>query len=838
MKPIGQTFYINEPATGVPGVFITAVDVYFNEVDPNLGVSLQVRTTENGVPTQNRLPFGIAHLSPTSNTATTTDSNGVVYSQVSGVNYAVADTTAATASRFVFETPVFVQSGTSYALVLVPDGGNPNYQIWTAEIGQTDVITNRPIYTNNDTGDLFLSSNDITWDPVITEDWKFNILTANFTSSSGVAQYTSPNEDYLELLNVNGKFLGGEPLYSTGNVYNVAVLNVSGVLGTFANGNYVYQTNGSVNVATGVVYSQNSTVMKLSNTTGAFSASYQVFNANATANATVTAVSQNAYSNSGSTTVHMPDTSFFAVGNTIYIATNNSSNTQVVSVTNIISNTSLSVNTAIGFTDPNIIYGKVLFDGQLTAGMGANRHYPDGFNRMILDNVTSTSANNWTSSVGQRLIGAYSTASAYINKVINVPYNQISPRFHNIIPSNTLLTWAFSGVANNSSYTTEGFNSIHEGVSNEMIDYERVMLSRSNELTQLPVGRLGNRTLTIQASMSSSNTKISPYIDHLAKLTHLTRNLVTPDSELYGYYLSISNTNGSFTTGESVSQGSSTATVAFANSSYMRIKSVSGANTFVANSTIIVGSISNANAVITSATYYGENIDNGIPYASRYISKTVILASTQNSEDILTYVGAYRPANTNLRVFTKIQNAQDPDVYDLKDWSSLVERTPASLLSSGVDPNDQVELIYGFPQSNNLFISNTFGNTVSSNLTVFSTSGLQAGQFVYISNANNNLFNVRQIVSISNSSTIVMNKPLSFIANATIGNTAFGTIPGIVSPAGAFLNDQNSNIVRYVTNSDIVYDSYSQFSIKIVPVASTTALVPRASDLRVLAVQA
>ena len=65
MKPIGQTFYVNEPASGVPGVFITMVDVFFNAVSSAHGISLEVRTTDNGVPTPNRLPFGRTRMDVT-----------------------------------------------------------------------------------------------------------------------------------------------------------------------------------------------------------------------------------------------------------------------------------------------------------------------------------------------------------------------------------------------------------------------------------------------------------------------------------------------------------------------------------------------------------------------------------------------------------------------------------------------------------------------------------------------------------------------------------------------------------------------------------------------------
>ena len=64
MKPIGQTFYVNAPATGIPGVYITKVDVFFKKVSSVYGIECQIRTTLNGVPTNERLPFGSKILFP------------------------------------------------------------------------------------------------------------------------------------------------------------------------------------------------------------------------------------------------------------------------------------------------------------------------------------------------------------------------------------------------------------------------------------------------------------------------------------------------------------------------------------------------------------------------------------------------------------------------------------------------------------------------------------------------------------------------------------------------------------------------------------------------------
>jgi hypothetical protein len=827
MKPIGQTFFVNSPATGIPGVYITKVDIYFKNVSPTYGIELQIRTTLNGVPTQERLPFGTSTLYPYS------------------ANPPKSSDNANTPTTFEFETPVFVQSGVSYAIVLIPLGGNPDYQIWTAEIGQNDALTNAPIYTNNDTGDLFLSSNDRNWIPVITEDMKFTIYIANFTSLSGTAVYRSPDEDYLELEDTIGSYITGEPLYATANVYNVAVLNVSGLLGSFVAGDYVYQSNGSANTAYGYVYASNSSVIKLINTTASFSTSNTVFNANSVSNAYVTTVSQNASITASTNTFSVPDSTLFSTNDVIYIATSNFSTVQMVKVTSIVNNTTISFSNAYlnspntsQFSDAHCIYGKVMNNGLLHAGLGSLMVMPD-FTRVILDNVTSTTGNNFINAIGQRLIGQFSGASAKIHDVINVPYNNISPQIAHIAPANTGINWSFTGIKNSSSYTIDNPINISEGTSNELIDFERIFMSRSKELTQLPVGRIGERSVKIYAGMSSANAYMSPVIDNFTKYSHFTLNLCVPEYELSGFYLTLSNNNGSFTNGSTVSQGGVSGKVRFANSSYVRVTNVSNGN-FVANATSLGNN--SVNASIITAEYYSETLDNGYFRSSRYISKNVLLASDQNSEDILAFLAAYRPATTDLRVYAKVQNNQDSDQYNNKDWSLLLERSSPSLLSSQVDQDDILELSYGFPQSINISPNTNVCNTTSNTVTIgapYSTSDLAVGNFVYLYDANVagtsvSKFIVREIVNIPNTTSIIVDPMPSFAST----NAAIGYIPGLQSQAGAFLNDRNNNVVRYVTNSDLVFDTYSQFSIKIVPISNSTAIVPRVADMRVLAVQA
>lgn len=826
MKPIAQTFYVNQPGTGVPGIYVTKVSVYlfynFNPTPP-LGIELQIRTTENGVPTNQRLPFASKVLQPTDLDETA----------IAG-NYAIKTSTdASRATTFVFDTPVFLKSGASYALVLCPIGDNPYYNVWTAETGQNNTPDGSPIYVNNDTGDLFLSSNDRDWIPVITEDMKFTIYHANFTSLSGNAVFRSPNEDYLEVTNIIGSFVLGEPAYPTENQYDNAVLTVTGVNGTFANNDTVYQSNGTANVAFGKVYASNATVIKITNATASFSSLYKLYNANSVSNAVVTAVSQNAVTTANSTVFTVPDTSIFSSNDVIYIATNNRSKAEIRTITSVNNTTStLTLDNSISFSDVNATYGKIAYNGTLVGGVGAVVTYPDK-TRMILDHVSSTTTNNFSTTIGNRIIGKISGASARIFSVFNISYNQMSPQITNMVVPNTGINWSFTGFTRDANYTPDAsYITINQGLSNEFIDKERVLMSRSNELTSLPIGRIGDRSVKISASMNSANNLVSPVIDVLSKYSNFTTNLCSHPSFLVGYYLNVSNTNGTFEVGETVTQGNATGKIAVANSSYMRINEVSGGD-FVAGSTI-VGSINSGNAYVTTAEYFAETKNNPLFSSSRYISKNVVLASGQNSEDILVFLGAYRPTRTNLLVFAKVQNASDADTFNDKDWSYLTERSSPNLLSSQVNIDDLVELSYGFPQSQLISSNAVVCNTTSNTVTMPTTADLDYNSFIYISDDTQTKFIVRRVVEVSNSSAVKVDTIPTF----TSSNAAVGIIPGLKSRTGAFLNDQNNNIVRYVTESDLVYDTYSQFAIKIVPVAASRALVPRVGDLRVLAIQA
>ena len=196
VDPLAQTF--NVPITG--GCFLSKVDIYFASkpgTDNPLPIRLQIRTCENGIPTQNVLPFGEVSLRPdqvnvSDQTVQYIDEDG---NTITAAMYDVPTT-------FEFESPVYIDEMHEYAVVLLSDSND--YNVWVAAVGdvvpgQTSVISKQP-----HTGVLLKSQNASTWTPDQTQDLKFTVYRANFMVADSNTHNTIVG---------NVQFCAQEPMY-------------------------------------------------------------------------------------------------------------------------------------------------------------------------------------------------------------------------------------------------------------------------------------------------------------------------------------------------------------------------------------------------------------------------------------------------------------------------------------------------------------------------------------------------------------------------------------------------------------------------------------------------
>jgi hypothetical protein len=82
---------------------------------------------------------------------------------------------------------------------------------------------------------------------------------------------------------------------------------------------------------------------------------------------------------------------------------------------------------------------------------------------------------------------------------------------------------------------------------------------------------------------------------------------------------------------------------------------------------------------------------------AKHISKPLILGENKSAEDIVVIYNAYRPPGTDIHVYAKIINVDDPEPFDDKFWTKLELTSGENSFSSKTKRGDFKEYIYGIP---------------------------------------------------------------------------------------------------------------------------------------------
>ena len=189
VDPLAQTFLVEDSAFE-GGVFLTKLDLFFFTKDEEIPVAIDIRTVENGTPTQTVLPFSKT-VKQAADVFTSTD--------------------ASQPTTFTFKAPVFIPYRTEHAVVITSDSNQ--YKVFISLLGkdaidaahQGEKISEQPYI-----GVLFKSQNASTWTPSQFEDLMFKLYRAEFTLPSTA----SPSRLILEnaqLGEQNGGFLNLAP---------------------------------------------------------------------------------------------------------------------------------------------------------------------------------------------------------------------------------------------------------------------------------------------------------------------------------------------------------------------------------------------------------------------------------------------------------------------------------------------------------------------------------------------------------------------------------------------------------------------------------------------------
>jgi hypothetical protein len=176
---LSQIFFVQDET----GIFLTSIEIYFQNKDENIPVTLSIRNVVAGTPGNVTIPFSRVTL----------DSEQI--------NVSVD---ASIPTKFTFPSPVYLngpqqqevrhsasdnQRSQQYAIVLTSN--SKNYTVFLAEFGKENLEQNVFFSGGSNLGSLFKSQNASTWIPSPLEYLKHNIYRANF-ESEGLVRFFNP----------------------------------------------------------------------------------------------------------------------------------------------------------------------------------------------------------------------------------------------------------------------------------------------------------------------------------------------------------------------------------------------------------------------------------------------------------------------------------------------------------------------------------------------------------------------------------------------------------------------------------------------------------------------
>ena len=235
-----------------------------------------------------------------------------------------------------------------------------------------------------------------------------------------------------------------------------------------------------------------------------------------------------------------------------------------------------------------------------------------------------------------------------------------------------------------------------------------------------------------------------------------------------------------------------------------------------------------------------EPINRGAAQA-RYIGNQVQLVNNQFAEDLKVYLKAFKPANSDVKVYAKFYNSADNETFDRKNWTELsLNSTSIGVTSNPSNIGDFKDLGYDVP----LFPPGTriSGNfAVNANGLIRGSSGtvntdITVDDVVRVYHSGNSTVYVVDTVIATTNSSLTLSKGIS---NTTVTNLESGFyVDKVTNKSTAYLDRQNFNMLTYFNGQLSKFQSYDSFAVKIVLLSSDNTSIPFVDDLQAVAVSA
>ena len=798
---LGQTFYIDPSAIGGSStVCLSSIVLYFREKPIPLnnpsgqlspGVTIYIVPTDpNNVPIQTSLISGSFARQE--------------------YNFINTSFDASTPTIFSFGHPLPLNSRAFYGIMIAFD--SPDFSLWYSKTGDrllgTNQISSGP--AGKYIGAYYEMGSDGTLTSKTDTDLKFTVNIAEYIADKITVNLEPLEFEFINFDGVSNTFLGGEPIYQ----------DFGGTTSSNLSANVTFYSKGIVNV-----------------------------NSNATQVCILT----------GTGTTFTNGITGFVGGDYIVLTDGTAANTSICGINKVVNDTVLILQTPPSFTANSIFYKKTVIGSIFTI------NYMNS--TIITCNSTANTTVQWTPTAiktvnivaggtgynnGDYVVisGGGSSVNAQLNVFTNATGGIIGLNYVNAgvgftgsgIGTSTLAIKAANGVASNGSTanlvqmigsTLRGTISGNYCNVDSLYDF-RVDHFTPEILVKVPDISIQNTYVDFANTgyVVDATREFEATIDQIidspfdSYILSRTNEVNTPNSQLAGIPFNASNTYSHF------------------RSAYMKvILNINQTNTLSFTSPYIyrekLDLVAFQNDINNSD--YLEETNNG-NCRSKHISTSITFSNNQYAPDLRVYFTAYKPLGTNVEIFAKILNSNDPDTFENKLWTPLQVKSGSGLVSSSINTTDFIQYMVGFslyPKS--LFTCPGTANVSSGNSVILTTtnltSNLSVGDLVKIYNPTPGFSNGDYFITVVN------------VVNATAINVSSSTANVSLTQSGMFIDKigpydkftaysdlQNSNTVTYFNSNMVEYTTFNTVAIKILLLSNTSYVVPRVTDVRVLGV--
>ena len=632
--PLAQTFLVQSPG----GAFLSKVDIFFATKDSSMPVNLEIREVVNGYPGKKVLPFSKVTLMPNQVNLSATN---VAMTDGSGASYPKYDTP----TTFVFPSPVYVQDAQEYAIVLSSDSNN--YKVWISQMGDRIPASSRTISEQPYAGVLFKSQNSTTWTANQDQDLKFTVYRCKFD-----IERTGSVEFVNDVLSTN--LIEIDPFQTASGANKVRVWHENH--GMFTDSKVVFDN-------------MDTSVYRGTTGTGTFTCS--------DTDPTVTGVG----------------TSFLSilnpVGTTLIRASDNKVIGTIASVTNnleleLTANASTTVASAVAYKLAPSMNGIPITEIYTNASTNAQIQHT--ISDVDLDSYCITVSTNATST-------GYGGGDG-VRASSNIVYDMAVPSIQAQVFSDTTVDYSMKTVSGKSvdGGETPYVYGTYKGVvpnNNNYFSAPQVVASTVNQSA--------GKTVTLQATINSTNNALSPIIDtHRVSLITVSNKINSPTESNINVSVLDNRTvftgaTGAFSfSGKTITTSNASVAALMPNIQVGKYITVSGATTSANNGTYLVtgvagdGSTTGTITVERTANFTSESavsgttvvvrtlfVDDIAPIGSssinKYVSRAITLANPSTFFRIK-YAGNI-PQEANVLVYYKTSSVGSTLDFDRINWT-------------------------------------------------------------------------------------------------------------------------------------------------------------------------